>query len=356
MERVWKSPFVRLVAYYLLLGLVTLLLIKLFPQIRDLFEQFQALSPVHGVGGKGKAIEEAASSPGPGSLGSTALAIITLFSMVGALALMLPTAWVYMTTKQQRGYDQSVVQTVIVLPMTVAGTLILVQNSLALAFALGGIVAAIRFRNTLKDTKDVVYIYLALGVGLAAGVFVPVVAGVMSLVFNLTVLALWKLNVGNIYADQGVLLPALPPAEGLLGPRRRPSAQLAVGDPQLLAALAPSELEEVADRAARLQAYIAARADDKKGERFNGMLLVHTTEPETAQRVVEQLLETETVRWRLAEILPAGSGRSTLEYLLRLKEGILAAAVLNALKSRGSPPIDAAEYRSLRGLKRGKGE
>jgi len=261
-----------------------------------------------------------------------------------------------MTTKQQRGYDQSVVQTVIVLPMTVAGTLILVQNSLALAFALGGIVAAIRFRNTLKDTKDVVYIYLALGVGLAAGVYVPVVAAVMSLIFNLTVLALWKLNVGNIYADQGVLMPQLAPAEGLLGRRRRASAQLAVGDPQLLAALAPSELEEVADRAARLQAYIAARAEDKKGERFNGVLLVHTTQAETAQRVVEQLLEAETVRWRLAEILPAGSGRSTLEYLLRLKDGALAASLLHALKSRGTPPIDAAEYRSLKGLKKGKEE
>src|SRR5690554_1173108 len=78
---------------------------------------------------------------------------------------------------------------------------------------------------------------------------------------KITVLALWQLNVGNIYADQGVLVGALPPAEGLLGPRRRLSAQLAVGDPQLLAALAPNELEEVADRAARLQAYITARSD-----------------------------------------------------------------------------------------------
>jgi len=356
MERIWKSPFVRLVTYYVLLSLVTLLLVRVFPQLRDLFTRFQELSPIHGVVGKKEAIEQATSGPGPASLGIAALAIITMLSMVGALALMLPTAWVYMTTKQHRGYDQSVVQTVIMLPMTVAGTLMLVQTSLPLAFALGGIVAAIRFRNTLKDTKDVVYIYLALGVGLVAGLYVPVVAAAMSLVFNVTMLALWKLNVGNIYADQGVLMPALPPAEGLLGPRRRASAQLAVGDPELLAALAPNELEEVADRAARLQAYIMARAEGKKGERFNGVLLVHTTEPETAQRLVEQLLETDTVRWRLAEILPAGSGRSTLEYLLRLKEGFLAASLLEALKNRGTPPIDAAEYRSLRGLKRGKGE
>ena len=35
---------------------------------------------------------------------------------------------------------------------------------------------------------------------------------------------------------------------------------------------------------------------------------------------------------------------------------MLAASLLHALKSRGTPPIDAAEYRSLRGLKKGKGE
>src|SRR5690242_12998223 len=271
MERVWRSPFVRLVAYYLLLGLVTVLLIRLFPQIRDLFEQFQELSPVHGPGGKGKAIEQAASGPGPGSLGSTALAIITLFSMVGALALMLPTAWVYMTTKQQRGYDQSVVQTVIVLPMTVAGTLILVQNSLALAFALGGIVAAIRFRNTLRDTKDVVYVYLALGVGMSAGVFVPVVSAAMSLVFNYTLLTLWQFNVGNIYAHR-TLAGRLQLGQAIVAPNAKTGEYQVIGNPELLRALAPEEFDKVAAASDRLQRYIVERASKKP---FNTLLLVH---------------------------------------------------------------------------------
>src|SRR5712664_932038 len=151
-------------------------------------------------------------------------------------------------------------------------------------------------------------------------------------------------------------VPALAPAEGLLGPRRRASAALAVGDPDLLAALAPHELEEVADRAARLQAYVMARAGDKKEERFNGMLLVHTTQPEAAQRVIEELLQVQARRWRLAEIVPAEQGRSSLEYLIRLRDEFLPATLLDALKGRGTPPIDAAEYRSLRGLKKRKEE
>src|SRR2546429_3585349 len=159
--------------------------------------------------------------------------------MTTALLLVLPVAWVYMLTKQRSGYDQSVVKTVIILPMTVASTVILVQNSLALAFTLAAIVAAVRFRNTLKDTKDAVYIFLALAVGVAAGVFAPTVAAVMSVVFNAVVLLLWKSNVGNIYADQRVRTPPLAPAQALLGPPRHDTKELLAGNPQLHAALAP---------------------------------------------------------------------------------------------------------------------
>src|SRR6266542_5741818 len=329
-----RSPYVRLALYYVVLCAAVWLLITLFPTIPQLLERFRAISTL-GLAAvrRGRDLEEVA-GPGAQALSQGEWALVTLLSMLTALLLVLPVSRVYMITKQRSGYDQSVVQTVIILPMTVAATVILVQNSLALAFTLAAVVAAVRFRNTLKDTKDAVYIFLALAVGVAAGVFAPTVAAVMSLTFNAVVLALWKSNVGNIYADQVARTTSLPPAEQLLGPRRRASAQLAGGDPQLLAALGASELEEVADRAARLQAYIMARAGDKKGERFNGVLLVHTTQPQEAQRVVEELLATQANRWRLAEILPAGSGRSTLEYLLRLKEGLLAATLLDALKNR----------------------
>ncbi len=309
------------------------LLIRFAPGIPHLLDRFREISVLGAAASRGRLVEEATAATESLSQGQWAL--ITFLSMLTALVLVLPVSWVYMLTKRRSGYDQSVVQTVIILPMTVAATVILVQNSLALAFTLAAIVAAVRFRNTLKDTKDAVYIFLALAVGVAAGVFSPTVAAVMSVMFNIVVLALWELNVGNIYADQRGRIPALSPAEGLL-----------------VAALAPHELEEVADRAARLQAYVMARSGDKKEDRFNGMLLVHTTQPEAAQRIVEELLQIQAQRWRLAEIVPAEQGRSSLEYLVRLRDEFLPATLLDALKGRGTPPIDAAEYRSLRGLKK----
>src|SRR5438034_6631901 len=84
MMRIWQSPFVRLVAYYVLLSVAVWLLIRAFPQIVDLFDAFQKLSPIHGSGGKKDALEQAASTPGVASLGSANLALITFFSMLGA--------------------------------------------------------------------------------------------------------------------------------------------------------------------------------------------------------------------------------------------------------------------------------
>jgi hypothetical protein len=137
-------------------------------------------------------------APSMGLVDTTLLGAVT--ATVGALLLMFPVAWIYMITKRHLSYDASVVQTLIILPIAIAGILMIVQQTLALAFSLAGVVAAVRFRNTLKDTKDAVYVFLAIGVGLSAGVHVFTVALTMSLVFNAAVLGLWYFNVGNIYA------------------------------------------------------------------------------------------------------------------------------------------------------------
>jgi len=337
-----------LTAYYAVLGAAVWGLVKLLPGIPDLLAKFREVS-VLSAGNKGQNLSEAGN--GFGSFPQSELALITLVSMIAALLLVVPVAYVYMVTKQRRGYDQSVVQTVIVLPMVVAGTLILVQNSISLAFALGAVLAAVRFRNTLKDTKDAVYIFLALAVGVAAGVFSPAVAGVSSVVFNVVVLGLWHYNIGNIYVDQRDRVAPLRPGEALLGPGKT-GEFMAVGDPQLLAALTPAELEEVADRAARLQAYVAARASDDKKKRFSAVVLVHTQEPKSAQQAVEAIFEEQTKRWKLTEILPGEGGTSTLEYLVRLKDEVEAGAFLDSLQRRGAPSVAAAEYRSLQGLKK----
>ena len=127
------------------------------------------------------------SSTGPGG---------AAIAMLSALALVCPAAWMYMRTKPSARYDSSLVQTVIVLPVVITGVVLIVRDSVALAFSLAGIVAAVRFRNTLRDTKDAVYIFLAIAVGIAAGVQSFSIAFVVSFVFVLLVLVLWRYDIG----------------------------------------------------------------------------------------------------------------------------------------------------------------
>jgi len=185
----------RLVAYYAVVAGAALFLAQWIPVPR-VVESGTRLSDLAGA------------APAAGSLGRPGAAAAAAIAMLGALVLVIPVAWTYMRTKPRARYDASLVHTVIILPVVIAGVVLIVRDSLALAFSLAGIVAAVRFRNTLRDTKDAVYIFLAIGLGLAAGVQAFSAAFVMSLVYVLLVLALWRFDVGTVAAGARGLLVA----------------------------------------------------------------------------------------------------------------------------------------------------
>ena len=206
-NRYWTSPFLRLTLYYLIVGAVAYGVVMVFPTSASMFsgERLQELS----AQGGGFLTGSVGIDDSQASRGAVELALITMGSIIGCLMLLAPVVWVYMVTKQQEGYDESVVHTVAILPLPVSALVIVVQNSIALAFSLAGIVAAVRFRNTLKDTKDAVYIFLAIGTALAAGVQALGIAAVATIMFNYLVLIMWQFKLGNIYADQLKFTPKM---------------------------------------------------------------------------------------------------------------------------------------------------
>ena len=119
-------------------------------------------------------------------------------AVVGAILTVLPVSWTYMACRDKKEYDQSLLETIVVLPILVTSIVIIVHNSLALAFSLAGIVGGVRFRNTLKSSGDALYILLAIGIGLAAGIAAIEIALVMSMLFNYVFVALWVTDYGGI--------------------------------------------------------------------------------------------------------------------------------------------------------------
>lgn len=116
--------------------------------------------------------------------------------MLGALILMVPISWVYFITTQLGRVDRSFAQTMMILPVIVAGIAMIVQNSIALAFSLAGIVAAVRFRFTLTEPAYTLYVFAAITIGLGAGISALGIATVVSVAFVYTTLILWMIDYG----------------------------------------------------------------------------------------------------------------------------------------------------------------
>ncbi len=297
LDRLTRS-LLRLLVYYAVLVGSTLLLERRSPVVRDAvtYEVQSGLTQrqlrrMLEAGGEPAAEGGALAEERPSGALRTALA------MAGALALVIPVAWIYMLSKQRQRWDPSVVQTVILLPLAIAGIVAVVRNSLALAFSLAGLAAAVRFRNTLKDTKDAVYIFLAVAVGLAAGVQALALGFVVSVIFNAAVLGLWWFNVGDIYAGE---------------PRPSFTREFRISDP----------------------------------ERLDGLLVVQAHAAGPAQEIVEATLRDLTRAWKLTQRVPGEGGRATLTYQVRLKKKTSPAALVAAVTTQGSPHGVTADFQS----------
>lgn len=251
----------------------------------------------------------------PGSPSSPWSAELGLaFALVGTLVLMLPVSWVYMSVRREMGFQKSVVQALLVLPLAVASVIVAVQHSLALAFGLGAVVAAVRFRNTLKEISDAIYLFVAIAIGLGVGVGAFVSAGIVSLVFSLVELGLWRCGYGEC-ARPGI-------ADAPPWRTRDKDIVRTVG-----AAPLPAEEQH-------------RRKEKGKGTRMEcqhlhaGVLTARTRTPDLAQRKLERVLERNAIWWRREDVMEASDGTTCIRYLAHLNTATPVEALVQSLAKR----------------------
>ncbi|MCP3981533.1 MAG: DUF4956 domain-containing protein [bacterium] len=93
----------------------------------------------------------------------------TIISLLLAFVLGQVIAWTYARTHSGLSYSRSFTQSLVLMTMVIAMVMYVIGNSLVTAFGLLGALAMIRFRNVLKDTRDTVFVFIALVVGMAVG-------------------------------------------------------------------------------------------------------------------------------------------------------------------------------------------
>lgn len=276
---IWRNPILRTLAYYLACAGIAFATRELLPGVGAAFGG-QTLQDL--VGG-------AASLGGDQQTLPTALAAAV--AMLTAFATALPVAWIYTATRRKRGFQQSVVQTYMILPVVAAGIVIMVKHSLALAFSLAGIVAAVRFRTNLDDSKDAAGIFVVIGIGMAAAV-APSVSWVISIGFNVLMVFLWWTDFGRPPALEGRV--AEQRLREALADANRTGTFVTQVDEKILDSLNPEQLEAVILRA---ESKLKKRKDPRfpastgvvVGERrFAHLLRVRATDADAARKLVEE--------------------------------------------------------------------
>lgn len=191
----FNNIIVRLVVHYVAWTAFFFGMFHVFPEIRDyMIEDRQRVFT--GMPGVSAAEAAAFGSDTEDSLLDPAQTVPVVIALVLTFVMTLPLTWVYRWTRPPARYDQSFVHTLLAIPIAIALVVFLVKGSLALAFSLAGIVAAVRFRTTLKQPMDGVYMFMAIGIGLAAATQLMMVAFLASVIFTMVALGVWKTNYG----------------------------------------------------------------------------------------------------------------------------------------------------------------
>jgi hypothetical protein len=138
-----------------------------------------------------------------------------ILSLLLAFVLGQVLAWVYYLTHSGLSYSRSYVQSLILITVVISMVMTVIGNNIITAFGLMGALAVVRFRNVIKDTRDIAFIFCALVVGMAAGSHRYLTAILGTGILSLIILYLFWTDFGSHEPHNGFLRFSL---RGPLGP------------------------------------------------------------------------------------------------------------------------------------------
>jgi hypothetical protein len=140
------------------------------------------------------------------------------FTLVGdsaldlTLSLLLASimAWLisvlYKRTHRGLNYEHSFISTLVLISPIVTTVMFFIQGDLVLSLGLVGSLSIIRFRTPIKDTRDMIFLFWSIAVGLGAGTFNWLAVGVATLFIGIVVSALFLLEHDRVQHSDYVLV------------------------------------------------------------------------------------------------------------------------------------------------------
>jgi len=102
--------------------------------------------------------------------------------------------WVYKSTHRGTSYTQSFVFTLVINGMVVALVMLIVGSNIARAFSMVGALSIIRFRNAIKETRDVGFIFFTMAIGMAVGTKFYLLAVAGAVVISLMIVIMMRFD------------------------------------------------------------------------------------------------------------------------------------------------------------------
>jgi len=122
----------------------------------------------------------------------TVLDVVLVLVLSFALSAFI--GWIYQLTHRGTSYTQSFVFTLVMNGMIVALVMLIVGSNIARAFSLVGALSIIRFRNAVKETRDVGFIFFTMAIGMAIGTRFYLLGIIAAVVISLVVVLMTRLN------------------------------------------------------------------------------------------------------------------------------------------------------------------
>ena len=113
-----------------------------------------------------------------------------------AFGLSLIVGYIYSQTHQGPSYSQTTVHTMVIMAVVVSLIMLIIGTNIARAFTLVGALSIIRFRNAVKESRDVAFFFLAMAIGMACGTGFLMAAIVFTLVICAMIYFLSRFQIG----------------------------------------------------------------------------------------------------------------------------------------------------------------
>lgn len=127
-------------------------------------------------------------------------------SFLLAFSLAFIWATVYRKTHSGVAYTRSFFLTLLLISPIVTMVMMAIGSNVALSLGLVGSLSIIRFRTVIKDAKDMVFLFLAIAVGLCCGANAWLVAVIGTLAISLIALVMSKVGHGSVGSADYILI------------------------------------------------------------------------------------------------------------------------------------------------------